>query len=264
MAAGPPQASAPPPPSSANWGYQTPGHAGKGCGPQQTGAGPQLQPPDPWAQAAQAGKGPQVFQMNTPVACHAKFSEKVALLPQYQFDGDNKKGGAWRGVVRPYLASRAPEMETLLLNVEASEDEKASVAALINRGLAVHPSTIHALAGELWSFLLLVLQGEARIWLSNTKSFEGFDVWREVLKSIRSRSEIRRHEILSHLHRPPTAHKLAEVLMAIEKWDGTHREYVEAGGQPLPFEERRASLLQIHPPSFRQDAFFCIPAMQES
>ena len=89
-------------------------------------------------------------------------------------------------------------------------------------------------------------------------------MWRKVLKSIRSRSEIRRHEILSHLHRPPTAHKLTEVLMAIEKWDGTHREYVEAGGQPLPFEERRASLLQILPPSFRQDAFFRIPAMQES
>ena len=68
-------------------------------------SGPQLQPPDPWA-----------------TAYHAKFSERVALLPQYQFDGDNKKGGAWRGVVRPYLVSRAPEMEALPLSVETSED----------------------------------------------------------------------------------------------------------------------------------------------
>jgi hypothetical protein len=39
--------------------------------------------------------------------------------------------------VRPYLVSRAPEMETLLLSVETSEDEEASVAALTNRRLAV-------------------------------------------------------------------------------------------------------------------------------
>ena len=120
------------------------------------------------------------------------------------------------------------------------------------------------LAAELWSFLLLVLQGEARICLNNTKSFEGFDAWRKVMKSVRSRSEIRRHEILTHLHRPTTAAKLTDVLMAVEKWDGTLREYVEAGGQPLPSEERRAAILQILPPAFRQDAFFRIPAMQDT
>ena len=69
--------------------------------------------------------------------------------------------------------------------------------------------------------------------------------------------------MLAHLHRPVTATKLADVLMALERWDGSLREYVEAGGHRLPYEERRAAMLQILPAAFRQQAFFQIPAMMQ-
>ena len=41
------------------------------------------------------------------------------------------------------------------------------------------------------------------------------------------------------------------------------REYVEAGGRPPTFIEKRSALLNILPPSFRQDIFFRVPAMQD-
>ena len=50
--------------------------------------------------------------------------------------------GLLQGITRPYLVSLAPEMEIVPGNVESREDEEAFVAALVSRGLTVHPSTV--------------------------------------------------------------------------------------------------------------------------
>ena len=52
--------------------------------------------------------------------------------------------------------------------------------------------------------------------------------------------------------------------MALLKWDGHLREYLEAGGKIPSFEDRRAALLIILPTKFKEEVFFRIPAMQES
>ena len=188
---------------------------------------------------------------------------KVATMPQYQYDGE-KNGAQWRLIVKPYFISKAPEIAGILRSIEDHEDQSATVSNLATRGLGVHPETIRSLSADLWGFLTLNLQGSARLWVNNSEPMEGFDIWRKLMKVVRSRSEIRRHELLSQLHRPNTAPKLSDVLLALERWDGSLREYIEAGGQPLLFEERRAATLNILPAKFREDVFFRIPAMQES
>ena len=97
---------------------------------------------------------------------------------------------------------------------------------------------------------------------------EGFELWQKVVKHIRNRSEIRseirRHELMGHVQRPPTVGKLNEVPMALLKWDNVLREYIEAGGRNPTFEERKGALLNILPAKFKEEVFFRIPAMQES
>jgi len=51
----------------------------------------------------------------------------------------------------------------------------------------------------------------------------GFKLWRKAVKSVRSRSEIRRHELLAPIQQPPTVSKLAELPLALDKWDGVLR-----------------------------------------
>jgi len=117
---------------------------------------------------------------------------------------------------------------------------------------------------DLLGFLALNLQGIAKIWINNSKMMEGFDFWREAMKSVRSRNEIRRHELLAPIQQPPIVNKLAEVPLALDKWDGILRGHIEAGGRPPTFEEKRAALLKLLPTKFGEDVFFRIPALHES
>lgn len=54
------------------------------------------------------------------------------------------------------------------------------------------------------------------------------------------------------------------MLLALDKWDGILRDYIEAGGRPPTFEEKRAALLKMLPNKFREDVFFRFPALHES
>ena len=84
----------------------------------------------------------------------------------------------------------------------------ATASSLTSRGIPYPAEAFRALAQDIWGFLTLSLQGNARIWLNNTDVLEGFDVWRRVVKTIRNRSEVRRHERLTQLQRPTMATSL--------------------------------------------------------
>ena len=121
-------------------------------------------------------------------------------------------------------------MDNFFRVVEESEDLPATAAALVSRGIPYPMEALKALAQDLWGFLTLSHQGNARLWLNNTDVLEGFDVWRRVVKTIRNRSEVRRHELLTQLQRPTMATNLSDVPVALEKWHQALREYIEAGG----------------------------------
>ena len=67
----------------------------------------------------------------------------------------------------------------------------------------------------------LDLRGDARAWINDPERLEGCDIWRKLTKVVRSRSEVRGHGLLSHLHRLITATKVRDALMALGR--GMHR-----------------------------------------
>ena len=128
----------------------------------------------------------------------AKFSDpKVATLSGYQYDG--KVGGvSWHKRAKDFIISRSSEIEAVFNSVEASEDSQAMLSDLRVRSSlqGVVPLTLEHLSSALWGFLILCLSGDARCAVDITDRREGFEVWRKLLKGIRSRGAIRRHELL--------------------------------------------------------------------
>ena len=73
-----------------------------------------------------------------------------------------KEGGAsWRLLIKNYLLSPVPIMETLLRSAESLDDEPAPLQTLVNRSLGVSPDILQKMARDLWGFLNLNLQGPA-------------------------------------------------------------------------------------------------------
>ena len=62
------------------------------------------------------------------------FAEKVAVMKEYQFDGD-RNGAHWRMSIRIYLISKALEIAAVLKTVEDNEDARAMVTDLATRNL---------------------------------------------------------------------------------------------------------------------------------
>ena len=242
-----------------------PGVATLGMGQAAASPEPTLPDPwDPWKQGARdARPAPKSFaDQGFHEDQRSKFSEKVAVMSSYQYDGE--KGGAqWRLMMKHYLIGKAPEMELILRDVDAHEDTSAMIQDLARRLPGGSLQQVQKLSRDLWAFLTLNLQGNARLMLNNSATLDGFELWRRLMKTIRSRCEIRRHELLGKLQHPELARSISEIPLALERWDPLLREYLESGGRRLSFEERRAALLMIPPPKFREDIFFRIPAMQD-
>jgi hypothetical protein len=175
-----------------NWGQQM-GSAPTACpvpaGPasNQQGAsqtfniGTPPSAPDPWTAARQSAAGGITSNCAAPVVSQwppgfspstyygdsrSPFTEKVATMKEYQFDGGN--GGArWRETIKHYLVSKAPEIDIVLRSVESHEDASARVADLVTRNLGLTEDRVRALARDLWGFMTLNLVGDARLWLNN-------------------------------------------------------------------------------------------------
>jgi hypothetical protein len=84
---------------------------------------------------------PQLFMGSNSGERRCRFSEKVATMPQYQYDGE-KNGAQWRLILKPYFISKAPEIAGILKSIEDHEDQSATVSNLATPGLGVHPETI--------------------------------------------------------------------------------------------------------------------------
>ena len=97
-----------------------------------------------------------------------KFSEKVAILKDYMYDGE-RNGGQWRLVVRPYLIFRAPGIETILNFVESNDDIMASVGNLLAHRIVEDDELLIDLAADFWGFLTLNLQGMARLFVNKQR-----------------------------------------------------------------------------------------------
>ena len=111
----------------------------------------------------------------------------MATLPSSHHDG--KQGGfTWHNKVKNYLISQSPEIELILREVESSDDGIATYSELVlGPGLrALSLGQVEAASNALWAFLILCLTGEARYAVDNAGSREGFEVWRRLLKGIRS------------------------------------------------------------------------------
>ena len=176
------------------------------------------------------------------------------MTKECQYHG--KEGGAsWRLLMKNYLLSQVPIMEGLLRSAESFDDEPATLQILLNRNLGVSPDILQKMARDLWGFLNLNLQGSARDWVNNSTPLEGFALWQRVVKAIRSRNEIRRHELVAKVQRPEMASNLREVPTALERWETLYRDYLESGGRKLSFEEKRSALLTILPVKFREEIF---------
>ena len=184
------------------------------------------------------------------------------MTKEFQYHG--KEGGAsWRLLITNYLLSQIPAMEALLRSAESLDDEPATLHTLVNRGLGVSPDTLQKLSRDLWGFLNLNMQGSARDRVNNSTPLEGFALWQRIVKAIRSRNEIRRHELFAKVQRPEMASNLREMLVALERWETLYRDCLESGGRKLSFEKKRSALLTILPVKFREEIFFRVPAMQE-
>ena len=156
--------------------------------------------------------------------------------------------------MRNYFLSRAPEMDQLLRLTEANEDGPVTCSILYAQTANWLPAArLQFQASELWGFLNLNLTGEARAPFENVKSLEGFEAWRKAIKLVRSRLEVRKMALQGKVRRPAEVKKLADLPMALETWDTHTREFIEAGGRPLSYDEKKMALALILPEQQRAD-----------
>ena len=145
-------------------------------------------------------------------------------------------------------------MDQLLKFVEGSEDQETTTRSLQAKTQTwIHPDRVHNLSFELWGFLNSNFTGKAKVKFDNVGRFEGFEAWRQTLKLVRDRAVVRKIHLNEKVHRPHEAKKLSDVPVVLEEWDMHLREYEQACGQPLTFEDKRMALINIIPANMKTD-----------
>ena len=137
----------------------------------------------------------------------------------------------------------------MLLKLSESREDTPATVQLLHQdaGKWVTPIRLQFLAMELWGYLNLNVTGEARQVFENVDDLQGFEAWRKLVKGIRSRAEVRKLQLQGQVQRPVEAKRLADVPKALEAWDTNMREFLEAGGRPMSFDERKLALFGIVP-----------------
>jgi hypothetical protein len=108
---------------------------------------------------------------------------------------------------------------------------------------------------HLWGFFQHGLHDDARRTFKGEKRQDGFNIWRILTLEINSQTDCRRHGIRTRVQNPPQAADNQSLKKALASWQETYNEYIDAGGPPMDFEERRTQLLKILPKTLRLELF---------
>jgi len=111
------------------------------------------------------------------------------------------------------------------------------------------------LSHHIWAFLHHCLSGAAKQVYKSTDRQDGFNVWRKLTLEINSRTECVRHRLRNRCQQVAQAAGNQQVWKCIADWETLYTEYMEAGGSPMEFEDRRGQLLRILPKELRKDLF---------
>ena len=75
------------------------------------------------------------------------------------------------------------------------------------------------------------------------------------MKEINSRTDCVRHSLRNKCQNVGQAQSNAQVMQCIANWETGYTEYLDAGGSPMNYEDRRGQILRILPRDLRRDLF---------
>ncbi len=80
----------------------------------------------------------------------------------------------------------------------------------------------------------------------------GLEAWRRVVRGITKRSEAELLKLEDKVLSPTPVTRNSDLLMALVRWEGALKEYVNAGGEGISEKRRRGGVLRILPDSLRE------------
>ncbi len=186
-------------------------------------------------------------------------SKEKGELPHY----DGKTGGAmWRRKVTNFFITRVPDLEVLLRWTESFDEtitqevlrSKPWIAWERRQNKAYIPGSIDAyvLGHHLWGFLNTNLTSDAWEIFGNVERSMGFEAWRRVVRGITKRSQAELLKLEDKVLSPTPVSKNSDLLMALVRWEGALKEYMNAGGEELSEKRRRGGVLRVLPELLRE------------
>jgi hypothetical protein len=169
---------------------------------------------------------------------------------------DGKVGGAlWKTKTTNFLVTRIPEMVEALECTEKQEgiitpkmlEEFGSSKKWLRSLAGEKPTYLRILAHHLWGFPNDNLSGDAYSIFGNIPRSQGFEAWREAMRSLNERSTAEVMRLESKVLAPGECSNDGQVLMATEQWEGALKKYLDAGGEELSAKRRRGGLLRLLP-----------------
>jgi hypothetical protein len=113
----------------------------------------------------------------------------------------------------------------------------------------------YILSHHVWGFLQHSLSGSARQTFKNTKRRDGLNVWRLLVLEVNSQTHCRRAGLRDRVQFQQQVTSIDHIRTAVAAWESVYNEYLEAGGPPMEFEDRRSQYLRILPTTLRREVF---------
>ena len=113
----------------------------------------------------------------------------------------------------------------------------------------------YVLSHHIWGVLQHSVSGAARQTFKNTRRRDGLNVWRSLVLEVNSQTACRRHGLRDRVQMQQQVSSIEHIRAAVAAWETLYNEYLEAGGPPMEFEDRRSQYLRILPKELRKDVF---------
>ena len=183
------------------------------------------------------------------------FDDKVALSPEYRYDGGDG-GERWRRKVRSYWISKCPGLQPILDWAEGMDEEEIT-RELVDKKVRSQcwmTEVDGTRLGEIvWGFLGICTTGEAQACHEGAGELNGLESWRRIVKHIYRGKEMRIATLRKLVRNPPSIGKLEEVEAGITRYENIIREYQEAGGAAANDQELKSDLLEALPQELREN-----------